>query len=220
MSRIVQGSLVAAAVAVMATGCTFSASGKGSDSRTTGAGGSNSSAPGSEVDGGSSNGTSGGTGGGTGGGGGGTGGGSGRTPIGRCPAQVWNAKVQGIDGAAGSRSTVLVLTNVSGHACRVYGFPGLGLASPQNSAIPTSTRRQGTPQAFTVYPGGHAYTRLMWTVVPGGGESESGQCEPTPTALHVIPPDERVWVRASWNLGPVCYRGEFTVDPFTPTAPS
>ncbi|MFC4911061.1 DUF4232 domain-containing protein [Actinomadura gamaensis] len=206
MSRIVQGSFVAAAVAVLATGCTFSLNGKTSDSKTTGAAGGTASSP-----------STGGGGGGTGGGsGGGTGGGAAGD---RCTAAQFRASVIGLSPGAGQRYARLALTNISGRACRVHGFPGLGLANPQNPNIPASTRRTGSPTSFVVKPGGHAYTLLHWAAVPGDGETGS-QCEPSPTALHVTPPDERSWVRASWSLGPVCQHGQIEVQPLAPVAPS
>ncbi|MCP2336791.1 DUF4232 domain-containing protein [Actinomadura rupiterrae] len=215
MSRIVQGSLIAAAVAVLATGCTFSLDGKSSNGKTTGAGGTTSPSAGSGGGGGNGGGTGGGGGNGGGGGGGGTGGSSGT----RCTAAQLRATVIGLSPGAGQRYARLTLTNISGRACRVYGFPGLGLASPSNPSIPTSTRRTGSPAAFVVKPGGHAYSLLHWTAVPGDGEAGS-ECEPSPTALHVIPPDERSWVRASWTLGPVCQHGQIDLQPLSPAAPA
>ncbi|RFU38293.1 DUF4232 domain-containing protein, partial [Actinomadura logoneensis] len=161
----------------------------------------------------------GGSGGGAGGSGGGAGGGGGQKPIDRCAAPMLDASLKAYSPAAGNRYARLTLTNISGHACKLFGFPGIGLANPQNPTIPASTRRGGTPRPFVVYPGGHAYTMLHWGVTPGMGEPDNGPCEPTPTALHVTPPDERSWTRASWTFGPVCLHGVFDVQPLSPNIP-
>ena len=61
-----------------------------------------------------------------------------------------------------------------------------------------------------VQPGGTVSSQLHWSVVPGAGDTSSGQCSPTPVTLRVIPPDETTALPVPWNLGPVCDDG--TID--------
>jgi hypothetical protein len=62
-------------------------------------------------------------------------------------------------------------------------------------------------QPVTIKPGATAVSRLHWGAVTSTGDSQSGQCQPTPSVLTVIPPDEHTALRIRWTLGPVCDRG-------------
>ena len=58
---------------------------------------------------------------------------------------------------------------------------------------PTSVirERRPDPRSITLRPGGSAWTRMHWTVAAGAGEPAAAPCEPRPSRLLVIPPDER-----------------------------
>ncbi|MFC4054800.1 DUF4232 domain-containing protein [Actinomadura syzygii] len=135
---------------------------------------------------------------------GGSGSGDGGTPaaISRCRTAGLSAVVTGYDAGAGQRYARLVLTNTSGHSCRMYGWPGLGLGN-QNEGFGTTVVRTGTASTIVLAVGGKAYTRLHWAAVPADDET-GAQCEPTATVLQVIPPDETAPVVATWSGGPVC----------------
>src|SRR5689334_19736899 len=92
---------------------------------------------------------------------------------------------------AGQRYATLTLRNTGGRTCTVYGYGGLGLAGADGAAIPTNQVRTGGP-ATTVRlaPGAATRSDLHWGAVNGPGDSPTGDCQPAPTTLRVIPPDE------------------------------
>jgi hypothetical protein len=110
---------------------------------------------------------------------------------------------------AGQRYATLVLTNTGGVSCTVHGYGGLGLVDGSGRALPTKQVRDSSPAPTTVLlaPGKSVSSDLHWGAVPGPGDKQSGDCQPTPAALHVIPPDETDFLSVSWNLGPVCEGG-------------
>jgi hypothetical protein len=56
-----------------------------------------------------------------------------------------------------------------------------------------------------------ASSRLHWTVVTSTRDpAQTGQCEPTPSRLRVIPPDEHDALTVAWSLGMVCDGGTIT----------
>ena len=117
---------------------------------------------------------------------------------------------------AGQRYAILVLTNASAVPCRVFGYPGLQLASASSQPIATKVVRIAeTAPLVTLAPGQDAYTQLHWTIVPAGDESAT-TCEPLPSVLLVIPPDETAALRTSWLGGSVCQHGMIDVTPFKP----
>lgn len=116
--------------------------------------------------------------------------------------------------AAGNRYATLVLTNSSGTACRTQGWAGLQLTGKGGKQIPTEVvRDSSTPsRPLTLEPGARASARMHWTVVPSEGDPSDGDC-PDPTAMRVIPPDERKAKSAGWDLGSVCGAGEIDLRP-------
>jgi hypothetical protein len=149
------------------------------------------------------------------GGGSGPGGGagSGAGSLSRCHTRDLAARVGRLDGAAGSRSTTIVLTNASGRACRVYGWPGVGIATADGSALPSSDERVGGPAPHLVLqPNGHAYTEIDWAA-PGAADPQSQSEAALPRLLTVIPPDETLALRVPWTFGPVAEQGNFRVAP-------
>ncbi|MBO2457113.1 DUF4232 domain-containing protein [Actinomadura violacea] len=150
------------------------------------------------------------------GGGQGTGGGAGA--LDRCHTAGLSARLGRLDGAAGSRSSTIVLTNTSGRACRVYGYPGVGIAVEDGSALPSSDQRVGGPPPHLVLkPGGNAYAEIDWAA-PGGADPQSQSEAALPRLLTVIPPDETRALRAPWSFGKVAEQGNFRVSPLKPGA--
>lgn len=117
-----------------------------------------------------------------------------RAAIPRCAASslgVWVAVGQG-NGAAGTIFYPLEFTNLSGHTCSLFGYPGV-------SAIDRNGRQLGSPAGWgslagartvNLAPGATAHTLLAYhdavvTTEPG--------CDPVNSALllRVFPPDQR-----------------------------
>lgn len=71
------------------------------------------------------------------------------------------------------------------------------------------------PQTVTVRPRGTVSSQLQWSVVPGAGDATSGQCQPTPATLQVIPPDETTALSVPWSGGPVCQAGTIDQQAYT-----
>lgn len=127
----------------------------------------------------------------------------------RCHTSELSGKlVEGSPGA-GQRYAQIVLTNKSGRTCTLYGYGGMVLLDSHRHELPTHVVRDPStpPKLITLKPGGKAHSQLHWTVIPGPGEPETGQCEPTPAYLQVTPPDERTRLTLPWNFGPVCLHG-------------
>jgi hypothetical protein len=104
---------------------------------------------------------------------------------------------------------VLVLTNRGGGPCTVFGFGGLGLVGPGGASLPTRQVRVTDPAPATVVlrPGGSVRADLHWGAVAGPGDAQSGNCQPVPVTLRVIPPDETTALSVPWGQGPVCEGG-------------
>lgn len=136
----------------------------------------------------------------------------------RCHTGQLSGRIHMMGAAAGNRYGALVLTNTSGASCRTFGFVGLQLAGPTGTKLPTTVVRETTPgpQGVILRPGQSAWTRLHWGVVPGQGESTTGPCEPEPSRLLVIPPDERTQLSARWPAGSVCEHGKIFVTALRP----
>jgi hypothetical protein len=132
----------------------------------------------------------------------------------QCTTADLSAKVGQVNPGAGQRQAPLVLTNHSGHTCRTAGYVGLQLATASGKKLPTSTVRSGgkTPQV-TLKPGQQAVTQLQWTVIATGSEPVDGPCEPTPSDLLVIPPNQTTQTATAWRNGPVCGFGKFSITP-------
>lgn len=147
-----------------------------------------------------------------------TGGGSGSTseapsptPGGpaRCAATVLRGTMQPKDSAAGNRYADLVVTNTGTMPCTLYGYGGLQLLGADGKPLPTTALRDEPPRPTLIVlaPGGHAAKLLHWGVVPTGNEPPDKPCQPTPTTLSIIPPDETQPFTVTWDLGPVCAAG-------------
>lgn len=81
------------------------------------------------------------------------------------------------DAGAGHRFGRLVLTNVSGHACRTGGFGGLSYVGHGNGTqIGAAARREGGWSPFTLQPGQRAFSPVDEVVA---ANYPAKTCKPT-----------------------------------------
>lgn len=121
--------------------------------------------------------------------------------------------------AAGSELMNLTLTNTSGHACTIFGYPGMMLQDQNgNGQATTVTRNHSlTPKTITLADTAAASTTVRFGFdVPGPGEPTSGPCEPASYSLLITPPNETTQLTAPIGGGPVtvCEKGTLDVLPF------
>ncbi|MBT2213894.1 DUF4232 domain-containing protein [Actinomadura sp. NEAU-AAG7] len=134
-----------------------------------------------------------------------------------CTTSKLKASLSDFDAGAGQRYLTLALTNISKSACTTGGWSGLGQADAKG-AIPTTTVREGKAHTITIPAGHSAYEVLHWAAVPADDET-GDPCEPVPTTLRVIPPNETTRLTAPWNYGAVCQHGSIRLTPLTLTHP-
>jgi hypothetical protein len=110
-----------------------------------------------------------------------------------------------------------VLTNRGGSPCTVFGFGGLGLVASGSAPLPTHQVRLSDPAPATVVlePGHSVSAELHWSAVAGPGDAQSGNCQPVPSVLRVIPPDETEALSVPWGDGPVCQGGTIEEKAYT-----
>jgi hypothetical protein len=103
----------------------------------------------------------------------------------------------------------VVLTDSSGSSCTVHGYGGLGLVGPGGEQLPTRQVRltEPAPTTVTLRPGGSVSAQVHWGAVAGPGDSRTGNCQPVPSTLRVIPPDETTALSVPWDQGAVCEGG-------------
>jgi hypothetical protein len=118
-----------------------------------------------------------------------------------------------LGAAAGTVAGDIAFQNRSGHACFVYGHPGLGLQDKHHRVMrsrvtwgSTVARRDPGARRVVLQPGRAAFANVSWSDVPFRDE----HCKPS-AWLEVTPPDERSYrlVPLGWAL--VCNRGHLTV---------
>lgn len=144
------------------------------------------------------------------------------TPAGgpdRCHTSELTGSLSMGDAAAGNRYATLTLTNTGGEVCTVYGYGGIGLVGQGGSVVPSTQERVAAPDGTggsrtTLQPGDSVAAQLHWTVVATGPEPTTGQCEPTPSELTVIPPNETDSLSVAWTYGPVCSMGQIEQTPY------
>jgi hypothetical protein len=135
-----------------------------------------------------------------------------------CHTRELAAALQQTRPGGGSRYAILTLTNRSDRTCPIRGFPGLQLLDPARQPLPTNVVRdqQQPSQTVQLAPGASVFTTLHWGLVPGDGEPQTTQCEPTPSFLAVTPPDESSPAVAAWTYGPACQHGRIDLPAVAP----
>jgi len=118
---------------------------------------------------------------------------------------------------AGQISYALTLTNTYGSPCYVSGIPGLQLLDAQDGELPTSVSAaqpgQGTAAKIVLQPGGSARSEARFSPdVPGQGETQTGQCEPTAHKLQVAVSGGGTVVVPVTPPTPVCEHGALTLS--------
>src|SRR5579863_8345646 len=113
---------------------------------------------------------------------------------------VWVAVEQG-NGAAGTIFYPLEFTNLSGHTCSLFGFPGVSAVDQHGKQLGSSANWEHTTSPHTVVlaPGATAHTMLAYhdaavTTEPG--------CHPVNSAvlLKVYPPGRHSATYAAYDF--------------------
>ncbi len=136
-----------------------------------------------------------------------TGGASTSTP--KCTASelgVWVAADQA-DGAAGTVFFPLEFTNLGGHACTLFGFPGVSALDSHGHQLgsPASWDHSVPPKLVTLAPGASAHSVLAYS------DAIVGNCSPahvrTASTLRIFPPDRFQATHAYWDLATCAVKG-------------
>jgi Protein of unknown function (DUF4232) len=134
---------------------------------------------------------------------------------------VWVADGQG-SGAAGTIYYPLEFTNLSGHACSMYGFPGVSAISRGGQQLGSPANWEsggsfGPPRTVILAPGGTAHAVLAYHDVV---VSTAPGCDPVTTTfeLRVYPPDQRGAAFAFFGLQACSHAGPayLSVGPVKP----
>jgi hypothetical protein len=135
-----------------------------------------------------------------------------------CTAAMLKLSSLGQQGATGHGELGFSLTNVSGHGCHTFGYPGVLFLSQGGQPLPTVPTRttqdffgKAPAVALTVAPGAVVSFRLG---VTHGASSPAG-CT-TAHALQVIPPDDTATLRTDIANGGAYECRTATVSPLRP----
>jgi hypothetical protein len=132
---------------------------------------------------------------------------------------VWVAIDQG-SGAAGTIYYPLEFTNLSGHTCSLFGFPGVSALDAQGHQLgsPAGWDRTTAPRTVILAPGATAHTLLAYhdAVVT----TEAG-CDPVNTAvlLRVYPPGQRSASDAAYDFQSCSHAGPVYLSIWGPIVP-
>ncbi|WNV85729.1 DUF4232 domain-containing protein [Umezawaea sp. Da 62-37] len=135
-----------------------------------------------------------------------------------CRAQGLSARIDTPAGrfdASGHRGFLVVLTNAGAAPCSVLGFgtyslldaAGQPMRSVQHNAVWSGV------DTIALAPGGQAYARVSYTVVPTGDEPVDGPCQPPTGALRVVPPGDAGTLDLPLRVN-VCDHGRLEVTEF------
>lgn len=125
-----------------------------------------------------------------------------------------------IPGSAGMGhiSYKLVLRNTSSITCFVTGLPTLRLLDAKGKALPTKAAFEGMPGMLSAVmvplaPGKTAIVTARFTPdVPGAGEPETRQCEPTAYSIRVATSGGAHGVGRIVPPTPVCQHGAMQIS--------
>jgi hypothetical protein len=108
----------------------------------------------------------------------------------------WAGTKAAPSGGGDQMQATVALTNNSGHACSMYGFPGVDLV---NSGEQWSLRRAGTtPHTVTVAAGASAHFTITYLVWHSGDSAAF-----KPTTVVITAPNQRTSYDLPWRFGPV-----------------
>jgi hypothetical protein len=132
---------------------------------------------------------------------------------------VWVAVDQG-NGAAGTIYYPLEFTNVSGHTCSLFGYPGVSATDRNGHQLgsPAGWASLAHARNVNLAPGATAHTLLAYhdvvvTTEPG--------CDPVYSAiqLRVYPPDQRQATYAAFDLEVCSHAGPVYMNIVEPIIP-
>ena len=112
---------------------------------------------------------------------------------GQCATTALRAVANRVRGgaAAGTDYVPIDFTNISGHACVMFGFPGVSFVTGHpGQQIGDPAARQATygPVTVTLAPGGVAHA---WLALANAGNFPAATCRPvTANWLRIYPPDQ------------------------------
>ncbi|WP_405736203.1 DUF4232 domain-containing protein [Streptomyces sp. NBC_01537] len=108
----------------------------------------------------------------------------------------WAGTKAAPSGGSDQMQATVALTNNSGHACSMYGFPGVDLV---NSGEQWSLQRAGTtPHTVTVAGGASAHFTITYLVWHSGDSAAF-----RPTTVVITAPNQRTSYDLPWRFGPV-----------------
>jgi hypothetical protein len=129
---------------------------------------------------------------------------------------VWVAVGQG-NGALGTIYYPLEFTNMSGHTCSLFGFPGVSAISSNGRQLgsPAQWIRPASPRTVILAPGATAHTQLAYHDAVVG--TEPG-CDPVNSAvlLRIYPPDQRNATYAAFSFQVCSHAGPVYMSIFGP----
>jgi hypothetical protein len=124
-------------------------------------------------------------------------------PVPACTAfglGVWVAVGQG-NGAAGTIYYPLEFTNLSGHTCSLFGYPGVSVIGIHGSQLGSPANWEGTTSPHTVILAAGATAHTMLAYHDAAVTTEPG-CDPVNSAvlLKVYPPGQHSWTYAAYDF--------------------
>ena len=132
---------------------------------------------------------------------------------------VWVAIDQG-NGAAGTIYYPLEFTNLSGHTCSLYGFPGVSATDRQGRQLgsPANWIRTTAPHTVILAPGATAHTVLAYH--DAAVSTEPG-CDPVYSAvqLRIYPPDQYSATYAAFAFEVCSHTRPIYMSVFRPITP-
>lgn len=114
----------------------------------------------------------------------------------------------------------LVLTNMSGHDCTMYGFGGVDLHGPddpQNGPVYSLRRSSEEPALVRLTTGASAHVTI--TYLRGSGTPAPDNDVWQPSSLVVTPPDETTPLTVPWTAGDAIQRQDSATHPGTYISP-
>jgi Protein of unknown function (DUF4232) len=132
---------------------------------------------------------------------------------------AWVAINQG-NGAAGTIYYPLEFTNLSGHTCLLFGFPGVSALDAQGRQLgsPANWERTTPPRTVILAPGATAHTILAYH--DAAVSTEPG-CDPVNTAvlLRVYPPGQHSATDAAYDFESCSHAGPLYLSIVGPIIP-